>query len=346
MVIGTCGYSWSGSSAISDFLMEFDENQIYNEIEFILAFCPDGLDDLDYQLNSHCAKFLSSIAAIPRFRKTAHRILNKATHGQIDMITDKYIDKLVNVKWRGRAQGQEVLHGKLYNELNEFATKIIRRLPYGFEFYEKNSFPFLSLELSIAPENFIEITQAYTDKILESIGLDLSRNIVLDQPFPGNNPAISMKHYRNAKAIVVDRDPRDLYLITNKYYRKRTNSLPHESVDAFIEYYKQLHKIQFENSDDIIKIRFEDMIYEYEKTISNIKCFLKLENHSRPRSRFVPEESRVNTQLFKKCNDFEEDIKIIENLLEDYIYPFENYPYTEDNREVFDEKPIIKVQKK
>ena len=47
MIIGTCGFSWSGSSAVQDFLKEFEEIEVYDRIEFILAFHPDGLEDLD-----------------------------------------------------------------------------------------------------------------------------------------------------------------------------------------------------------------------------------------------------------------------------------------------------------
>ncbi len=87
MIIGTCGFSWSGSSAVADYLAEFEENQVYNEDEFVLAFHPDGLRDLDFQLNCHCSKFLSSTVAIPRFRRVAHYLLEDATHRQIDKIT-------------------------------------------------------------------------------------------------------------------------------------------------------------------------------------------------------------------------------------------------------------------
>lgn len=47
------------------------------------------------------------------------------------------------------------------------------------------------------------------------MGADLSKPICLDQPFSGNNPENSFKFYNNPYAIIVDNDPRDLYLAAN-----------------------------------------------------------------------------------------------------------------------------------
>ena len=50
MIIGVAGFSWSGSGAVMDYLMEFEETQVYTP-ELILAFHSDGLHDLDVNLN-------------------------------------------------------------------------------------------------------------------------------------------------------------------------------------------------------------------------------------------------------------------------------------------------------
>ena len=59
MIIGCTGFSWSGSSAVTDLLMEYSENQVYRK-EFIFAYHPDSLSDLDFHLNDECSKFLST----------------------------------------------------------------------------------------------------------------------------------------------------------------------------------------------------------------------------------------------------------------------------------------------
>ena len=50
MIIGVCGFCSTGSSAVSDYLKEFKENQVLDMLEFTLAYIPDGLGDLEYIL--------------------------------------------------------------------------------------------------------------------------------------------------------------------------------------------------------------------------------------------------------------------------------------------------------
>ena len=42
MVIGTCGFGSTGSSAVSDYLKEFDENCTLDRAEFTIVHFPDG----------------------------------------------------------------------------------------------------------------------------------------------------------------------------------------------------------------------------------------------------------------------------------------------------------------
>lgn len=343
MIIGTCGFSWSGGSAVADFLAEFDENQVYNENEFILAFFPDGLEDLDYNLNIKCSKFLSSTVAIPRFRKVAHLLLNGPTKGKIDSITENYLKNIIQAKWLGTGQGQILFHNPLiYN----FAMRCLRHLPVSF-CRKFRIYPLLSMEYAIKPKGFIEETQAYTESILKCIGLDVNKNIVLDQPFPGNNPMQCMRYYKDSRAIIVDRDPRDLYLLAKEYYPKRTYSNPHENVDDFISFFYNMHKDlkNVASQKDILYLRFEDLVFEYEETTNKIISFLNLGEHVRPLHHFQPERSMANTRLFNKCTKYPEDIKIIEEKLCDYLFDFDKYSDRKAKGGMFDENPPIEWRK-
>lgn len=345
MIIGTCGYSWSGSSAAADYLAEFEENLVYNEEEFVLAFYPDGLQDLDYHLNKKCAKFISSTVAIPRFKKAAHYLLNDSTHGEIDRITEKYIDNLVQVRWRGMGQGQSVLHkGWVYKYIAEkFTKRIIRRLPEKV-CQRLNIFPITDMQYSICPENFLEKTIEYTEKILKSIGLDTEKNIVLDQPFPGNNPVSSMKYYKDSRCIVVDRDPRDLYLLAKKYFPSRSYQVPHRTSKEFIDYYYHMHKLQknWMSNDHVLLVQFEDLIFQYENTTKKIAEFLNLGDPKFKGMQFQPEKSMANTRLFLNTDEYKEDIKAIEHSLAEYLYDFSKYSNVTTKENVFDENPPIR----
>lgn len=344
MIIGTCGFSWSGSSAVADFLAEFNENQVYNDDEFIIAFFPDGIEDLDYNLNTKCSKFVSSTVAIPRFRKVADLLLRKETKGKIQKITDDYIKSLVQAKWTGSGQGQAVLHNPwMFNYFGKkIAWRCIRRLPVSL-CKKLKIYPLDTMEYSIQPDKFYEKTIMYTDNILKSIGLDLSKNIVLDQPFPGNNPVHCMKYFRESRAIVVDRDPRDLYILAKEYYPHRSYQIPYEKVEDFVSYYynmhKNMHKIYEEQN--VLCIKFEELVFEYNSTANKIIQFLGLRKNMQPKRYFQPERSMVNTRLFKKCTKYANDIEFIESSLNQFLFDFDRYSNQKGVGEMFDENPPI-----
>ena len=133
LIIGVCGFSWSGSGAVMDYLMEFEENQVYTP-EFILAYHPDGLRDLDINLNENCAKFLSSGVAIPRFRNIAKSLLSGPTKGLSIKLTEDYLNQLIQSRWIGLEQGQELLHhGWFYRKIGlRIRDKIITKLTPEF----------------------------------------------------------------------------------------------------------------------------------------------------------------------------------------------------------------------
>ena len=68
----------------------------------------------------------------------------------------------------------------------------------------------------------------------------MSKPIVLDQPFEGNNPEQSFPFFYDPYAIIIDRDPRDLYLEYKYSTFVDMKFFPHSNVDEFILYYKNL----------------------------------------------------------------------------------------------------------
>lgn len=343
MIIGACGFSLSGSSAITDFLMEFEENQVYLP-EFIFAYHPDGLCDLDYHLNEECAKFLSSGVAIPRFRKVANMLLSRATHGKVKNLTDDYLDSLIQARWIGGEQGQRLLHCRLYNFMESVVRAYVtKHIPYHFAVKYK-VWPLAEMTLSIRPDNFSELTQKYTDDILSAMGFDVTKNIVLDQPFPGNDPRKSMRYYRDAKAIIVDRDPRDTYALMEKVYPTQLYSVPHSSVEVFADYYYHMHKDLEEVKQDknILYIHFEELVYDYENTTQKVVEFLGLGKHSYPKKYFEPEKSIVNSQVFRKYPDLKEDCDYLEQRLKKFCFDYDAYPSIDlDNKNFFNQHPNV-----
>lgn len=340
MIIGVAGFSWSGSGAVIDYLMEYTENQVYTP-EFIIAYHPDGLHDLDINLNENCAKFLSSGVAIPRFRKIANTLLVGKTNGKSARLTQQYLDKLIQARWVGLETGQELVRNQwAYRHIGmRIRYNIIAKLPPEI-CWKYKPYPLAEMEFSICPDQFEDITKDYMDSLLEAIGLDIKKNIVLNQPFPGNNPVPFMKYFRDSKAIVVDRDPRDVYVFLKYVFPGHSYSVPLENVDTFCSYYDNMHKNLNKTLDyqDVLYVRFEDLIYHYEESTASIKSFLNLREHSFPKRYFVPEESEANTQIYKTYGKADE-IRIIEEKLRKYLYDYSSVAKKSLNSVTFDGNP-------
>lgn len=340
MIIGVCGFSWSGSGAVIDYMMEFEENQVYTP-EFIIAYHPDGLHDLDMNLNENCAKFLSSGVAIPRFRKIAASLLDGPTNGNARKLTDDYLSGITQSKWIGLEQGQELLRNRwVYSKIgmrirNRIITKLDPEICWKYKPY-----PLSEMEFSICPDNFLPNTQKYVNRVLVEIGLDTKKNIVLNQPFPGNNPVPYMKYFKNSKAIVVDRDPRDVFVFLKYIFPGHSYSVPLQDVNQFCAYFDNMHKNlneKLENSN-VLYLRFEDLVYHYDNTTARICRFLKLGNNDNPRKYFIPEESEANTQVFKRFG-IKEELNVIEKRLSPYLYDFSKVAQQNVKDKFFDDNP-------
>ena len=83
-------------------------------------------------------------------------------------------------------------------------------------------------------------------------------------------------------------------------------------------------------SAKVLKLQFEDLIYNYDASMERIYAFLGVTTaqHSAPRTHFDPAKSIQNTQLFRANEQYAREAEIIAELLPEYIYdfPYERVP--------------------
>lgn len=343
MVIGTCGFGSTGSSAVSDYLKEFNENCTLDKAEFTIVYCPDGLVDLEFHLMHPHSRVSESDCALERFKymvvKKRGRYLSKKmgiTLKELDDMTSEFVDKLTQVSWPG-----------YQNYTNSFIKENIggrllyyRVFPFFQKHFDKNfsGYPLTPTRLSVKPENFHEESKAFIRNMMIRMGANYEKNIVLDQPFPGNNPVVCFPFYDDPYAIVVDRDPRDNYVFAKTKLKGNINGfMPTEDVHEFIKYYRALRDGQAykEQNDRVMRIQFEEMVYDYDVATEKIRAFLKLPENPRPKSIFDPALSVANTQTFKRFPQFADDVKIIEEELSEYLFDFSKYPEPDLSGEMF-----------
>ena len=355
MIISTCGFGSTGSSAVSDYLSEFDNIQICDSFEFNLPYLPDGLADLEYHIIHSPSRTLSSSYAISRFKlMVKNEILDYySTSASIDKdqlkkIFNDYIYKITEVSWKGYENVN-------YNWMKSIGQSIVLARINPFLRKKGTSFSGFPLsDICLAHDNklFYTETKKLINSLLELVGMEEGKSIVLDQAFSGNNPQASFSFFDNPMAIIVDRDPRDLFVFANEVLIKkpvlfRTIFMPFEDVDDFIKYYRLIRQNQPYTKEDkrILSICFEDLIYNYETTTKEIRDFCKLSDNQNKYKYFNPKVSRVNTQLFRRFPKYENEIKKIEEELSKYCYDFSKYPDIEISGEMFSGQSPLKNRK-
>lgn len=331
MIVGVTGYGCTGASACIDLLKEYKGVQSYTAgFEFQILQQVDGIIDLKYHL-VYSGRRLATNAAIKRFKKNLRnsRISNimKNTNGQYIRLSEEYINKLISVKWKGSSVYDPIdLQRKIdryrFRKINRFINQIISRINSGFHWplVEERYFSIMD------EKTFNSITKEYINKIFEASNIknDKDSFVIMEQLFNTFHPLEGSEYFDDARSIIIDRDPRDIYLLTNKMMLQRSSGyMPcRGNVKDFVKYYKEIHSKKEEN-ERVIYIQYEDLIYNYEKTCNQISKFLNNAVQEKKGEFFKPEYSINNTMLYMQYPEYNEEYKYIEQELKEYIYPFE-----------------------
>ena len=332
----TCiSYHATGSGAVDDYLREFDGfTYAPSDVECRFLQDPDGISDLEYNLVDNWHR-LNSGFAVKRYKKFAR--MNKRTYQLIfgkcwlDE-TDKYIRDLVDFEfpgyWHGDVNEQPFIPWAIYKIRRAF-SKIMPRKYRKTQDY--NYFPYLtSYHCACSREEFYQKTQDYTEALCEKMARPDTEYLVLDQCVSTTNVKRYLNYIRDLKVIIVDRDPRDVYI---QAMRDGDHVLPHDPL-LFAKQYRDMRRTIDDEIKDprILRIHFEDLIYRYDFTTKQINEFLGIseEKHEDLRKHFNPDISIRNTQLWINDKNYNNQIKIIEQELEDFLYLF---PNREDDRQ-------------
>lgn len=341
MIIGCCGYGATGSSVITDLLKEFDDIQVYDSFEFWLTYRVDGLEDLEYHLIKQYAKGTSCDYAIKRFLQRAKcfktPFINKPCDGKTFFkLSKEFINEITQIEYMGIATA-DILSDNIIKNIFAFASKKIFMPCIIEKITNKPSYlwPCRKVYYSIEPENFYTAARKYIKNIIKAMGADTSLPVCLDQPFEGNNPLQSFPFFEDPYAILVDRDPRDLYLASKYTKDPNFKFIPRTNVEDFVVYYRNIRKNQVKDKR-ILRLNFEECVYDYDSTVKKVMNFLNLKKHTRPKTEFNPQNSINNTQLIRLHPEDKADIEYIEKELPEHLFPFHKYSGVEFTGNPFD----------
>lgn len=131
--ISCASYYGSGSSAITDFVSEFDTVYSFTDEEFRFVQDPDGVSDLEYNLVENFNRHNSG-HAIKRYKKLVDfycgnmfgKKYEKFFHGNWKKYSEKYIDDLTDFTYHGWWQYDLMDKGEFFYFRKRILNKILR----------------------------------------------------------------------------------------------------------------------------------------------------------------------------------------------------------------------------
>lgn len=326
MRIITCtGYFSTGSSAICDLLSEYKGFYLKNDYELRFIYDPDGLSDLEYHLVENHNRHNSG-HAIKRYKRLVdfycgNSIAKKNEwyfNGKWKTLSTEYLSSLTEFSYKGAWLYDYLDRGVFFHYFNSLLRKLINK-DMLYNEITPCSYP--------SKEVFFQKTKNYLSKLFDA-ACDRECDVFLvDQALPPSDIQRYIPMFNDVYVFIVDRDPRDVYFL-EKYIRKET-VIPTCVQDfcKWFEYTRRHRKYEKINTDYSHFIQFEDMIYRYEETKKCIETVLGMcsEYHKSPKTRFIPEKSINNTQIWRRIDTTPEQVKelqFIENTLSEYLYEF------------------------
>ena len=324
------GYGKSGSGACVDLLKEFEAIDGPSR-EFRIAKDPSGLLDLELSIvdnwefvrhNMAINDFLEYCLILSRedgiFKKKG---MNFSSELNVDLMkeSEKYVNELNDFMYIG----DTVISRYHLNAVQSFKGRL--RSKFGLSNKSLMSFS------RPTEDKFLVETRKYLRSIFENYARNkkLSK-VVLNQAISPVNIGKTLRYFDNAKLIIVDRDPRDIYttMIRDRKLLMAEGLNNLENVNKYIKWFYAGRKQVSQDinyaymKNRVMRLNYEDFYFNYEKTLEEIKEFLGLEigfNHKDKGTGLQTEQVKKDIGIWKSLVD-QDTISVIERELGEYCF--------------------------
>lgn len=314
-LICVTGFGHSGSGVVLDILREVKDftvvgfcdkesfyhrncGDILNEFDFLRTY--GGVFDLENAFKTSYGP-MQNIYLL-NFIQVIENLYSKekGVYGdEFYRLSREFINEIVNIKIPYESGNFTYPSQCFYNDKYEYKYLNLE-YPFNLEKKEKNYY-FLK---HITYLDYRKIAHNYINKFLKTI--NSNTNLVIDQ-FTSDGKLYNQDFFDDYlgehKQIFVYRDPRDVYsqgILTNSIW------IPSEPI-AFVDWYMSFAKsLKNLNNDKNTRIyRFEDLVLNYEKSVSDLFAFLNVPeiNHINKKKSFNPRISKNNIGLYRLNNN-------------------------------------------
>ncbi len=344
MTITTTGYYSTGSSAVYDLLREYspctEELNGDTPIEHIFLYMPNGLFDLEDKLLIGNSIHRSDEAmnafyqAMKDLYENNYQVFGnyKKRYGTRFMAA---VEKLIEDLTEYRVEGNWYYDNKMQFSLVHTAASTLHMIckkPINANFFEnighrdkycdnitRYAFP--------TKEGFYPKASSFIREFFAMAKGNGQGVLLLDHLILPHN-LFRLPRYLESdelKVIIVDRDPRDVYIDIRKR-QERDGEIPPIPVDPidYVRFWRALRESEkiVQLPKQVLRIQYEDLFYKYEKTVALVERFAGLtpDQHKFPGRFFNPTMSKIYLNQYKADSKWTTTIKYIENNLQKYLY--------------------------
>ena len=330
MKIITCAsYGGSGSSALTDLVAEYKDVKQLSDYEFRFLYDPDGISDLEFNL-VECHNRHNAGRALKRFLRLCEFNSGTSFHNRYEPFfnnkyltySKEYVDELTDFTNKEWWFYDLLDKGEKYYYFMRSVDKILRTLSFGKRRIMQNE---ITLFTHPTEERFIAATRDYVHKLMVAANTDNLPFLEIDQIVPSQNIDRYIRYFSDDISVfVVDRDPRDIYLLQKLYWGGKD----YNNVNTFIQKYKYERNSGDKNkstSSNIVYIKFEDLVYRYQEMVRIIEKATGLDDssHLKKFEFFNPRRSVHNTRVWLDHPEYKQDIEMIEHELSEFLYNYE-----------------------
>jgi len=327
-LVSVNGFNWSGSSAVADLLQEYktvtsslsgtlddtveERNKGRCEFDIVRAGC--GVYSLEHLFKTR--NIFERDVCLRVFLALVYKCYTEANGNFYDdkfiELTRNFLKKILETEVKSPTGFDYAPH---LAALGTNAANFV----LGHSPEDKWQYVYYLKDLSV--EAYRRVAHEYITSILQTV--ESEDFLVLDQGCVDCSADIDrfIDYFGPLKTIWCYRDPRDIFSVA-QLYRDREGNVPHEP-DAFIAWYKRaLEPFAGIKHDSLLLFRFEDLIMDYDKTVSQIEQYLGLspQDHVWPKKYFIPKESFVRSIGRWKDHPNRNEIEYIKRELKDYCY--------------------------
>ena len=362
--VAVTGYYGTGSSAVTDLLREYKKTSVVpfsdKNYEHTVFYVSGGLFDLCTLLTHGNSPFTSDmvmnnfIDAMDRLNKydfVWFGSYRKLFGNRFKEIVDQLVSELGESKKGENSNHITKSSYSIVKTVLQLAAHLIYKrnfVQYGCKYHYDGKNVFFAMP---SEKEVFEAARRFTEAYFNMFDTeDVSIRIFDHLIWPHQIDEYSRCFTDDFKTIVVDRDPRDVYLL-NKYVWFKPpvgHGTPHFPIEPekFVEEWTKTI-VQSYSNKNTLRIHYEDLIYSYESTVMRIEEFLSLNetDHVHKGEKLDISKSIENTQVFKVSKDWEKEVEYIAEKLDSYLYafPYERKP---DVGNMFDDPRTISAKRK